>query len=60
MKDGSPRGITAGILSDIGAATIASFFSDFGLGQAEPKRDRVALLPMAAPGQIGLVAHGAW
>ncbi|WP_437655347.1 PEGA domain-containing protein [Sorangium sp. So ce1182] len=44
----------------LGAATIASFFTDFGLGQPEPRRDHVALSPMAAPGQIGLVAHGVW
>jgi hypothetical protein len=44
----------------IGAATIASFFTDFGLGQAEPQRDHIALSPMATPGQIGLVAYGVW
>ncbi|WP_437876599.1 PEGA domain-containing protein [Sorangium sp. So ce513] len=49
--------VASGVLA---AATIASFFTDFGLGQAEPRRDNVALSPMAAPGQIGLVAHGAW
>ncbi|HTN89759.1 MAG TPA: hypothetical protein VL242_39060 [Sorangium sp.] len=49
--------VASGVL---GAATIASFFTDFGLGQAEPRRDNVALSPMAAPGQIGLVAHGVW
>ncbi|WP_437780724.1 PEGA domain-containing protein [Sorangium sp. So ce1097] len=49
--------VASGVL---GAATIASFFTDFGLGQAEPMRDRVAVSPMAAPGQLGLVAHGVW
>lgn len=43
-----------------GAATVASFFTDFSFLQSEPMRARVALSPAATPQHIGLVAHGAW
>ncbi|WP_437648373.1 PEGA domain-containing protein [Sorangium sp. So ce362] len=44
----------------IGAATVASFFTDLAFTRSEPVSDRVAFSPVATPQQVGLVAHGAW
>ncbi|WP_437819370.1 PEGA domain-containing protein [Sorangium sp. So ce1078] len=44
----------------VGAATVASFFTDLGFIRPEPASDRVAFSPVATPQQVGLVAHGAW
>ncbi|WP_437578346.1 PEGA domain-containing protein [Sorangium sp. So ce887] len=44
----------------VGAATVASFFTDLAFTRSEPARDRVAFSPVATPEQVGLVAHGAW
>ncbi|WP_437839239.1 PEGA domain-containing protein [Sorangium sp. So ce1153] len=44
----------------IGAATVASFFTDLAFNRAEPTSARVAFSPVAAPQQVGLVAYGTW
>ncbi|WP_437941586.1 PEGA domain-containing protein [Sorangium sp. So ce341] len=44
----------------IGAATVASFFTDLAFTRSEPARDRVGFSPVATPQQVGLVAYGAW
>ncbi|WP_437602482.1 hypothetical protein WMF28_12780 [Sorangium sp. So ce590] len=54
---GTAMVVTSGV---VGAATLASFFTDFSLLQAEPTKARVALVPTVAPTQAGLVAYGAW
>ncbi|WP_437709408.1 hypothetical protein WMF45_33740 [Sorangium sp. So ce448] len=54
---GTAMVVASGVL---GAATVASFFTDFSFLQAEPTGARVAFSPTATPGQIGLVAHGVW
>ncbi|AUX33616.1 MULTISPECIES: hypothetical protein [Sorangium] len=52
---GTAMMVASGVL---GAATVASFFTDFSFLESEPTGASVALSPAAAPGQIGLVAHG--
>ncbi|WP_437733607.1 PEGA domain-containing protein [Sorangium sp. So ce1335] len=54
---GTAMVVTSGV---VGAATLASFFTDFSSLQAEPTKARVALVPTFAPTQAGLVAYGAW
>ncbi|WP_437303022.1 PEGA domain-containing protein [Sorangium sp. So ce388] len=49
--------VTSGV---VGAATLASFFTDFSFLRAEPMGARLALTPAVTPAQVGLVAHGAW
>jgi hypothetical protein len=49
--------VTSGV---VGAATLASFFTDFSFLQAEPTKARLALVPTVTPAQAGLVAYGAW
>ncbi|WP_437654763.1 PEGA domain-containing protein [Sorangium sp. So ce1182] len=44
----------------IGAATVASFFTELAFTRSEPASDRVAFAPVATPQQVGLVAYGAW
>jgi hypothetical protein len=43
-----------------GAATVASFFTDFSSPRSRPRKDRVALSLMATPEQLGVVAHAAF
>ncbi|WP_438035068.1 hypothetical protein [Sorangium sp. So ce204] len=54
---GTAMVVTSGV---VGAATLASFFTDFSFLQAEPTRARLALVPAVTPTQAGLVAYGAW
>ena len=54
---GTAMVVTSGV---VGAATLASFFTDFSFLQAEPTKARLALVPTVAPAQAGLVAYGAW
>ncbi|WP_437524502.1 hypothetical protein WME79_36155 [Sorangium sp. So ce726] len=54
---GTAMVVTSGV---VGAATLASFFTDFSFLQAEPSRARLALVPTVTPAHAGLVAYGAW
>ncbi|WP_437752303.1 PEGA domain-containing protein [Sorangium sp. So ce1389] len=54
---GTAMVVTSGV---VGAATLASFFTDFSFLRAGPTRARLALTPAVTPAQVGLVAHGAW
>ncbi|WP_437274619.1 hypothetical protein WME90_25555 [Sorangium sp. So ce375] len=54
---GTAMVVTSGV---VGAATLASFFTDLSFLQADPTRARLALVPTVAPAQAGLVAYGAW
>ncbi|XXY51762.1 hypothetical protein WME91_11535 [Sorangium sp. So ce269] len=54
---GTAMVVTSGV---VGAATLASFFTDFSFLRAEPMGARLALTPAVTPAQVGLVAHGAW
>ncbi|XXY48586.1 PEGA domain-containing protein [Sorangium sp. So ce269] len=54
---GTAMVVTSGV---VGAATLASFFTDFSFLQAEPTKARLALVPTVTPAQAGIVAYGAW
>jgi hypothetical protein len=54
---GTAMVVTSGV---VGAATLASFFTDFSFLHAEPTKGRLGLAPTIAPTQAGLVAYGAW
>ncbi|WP_438023428.1 PEGA domain-containing protein [Sorangium sp. So ce233] len=54
---GTTMVVTSGI---VGAATLASFFTDFSFLGTEPTKAQLALTPTVTPAQVGLVAYGAW
>ncbi|WP_437479205.1 PEGA domain-containing protein [Sorangium sp. So ce1014] len=54
---GTAMVVTSGV---VGAATLASFFTDFSFLRAEPTKTRIALTPTVTPAQVGLVVYGAW
>ncbi|WP_437535075.1 hypothetical protein WME79_12620 [Sorangium sp. So ce726] len=54
---GTAMVVTSGV---VGAATLASFFTDFSFLHAEPTKARLGLAPTIAPTQAGFVAYGAW
>ncbi|WP_437313114.1 PEGA domain-containing protein [Sorangium sp. So ce385] len=54
---GTAMVVTSGL---VGAATLASFFTDFSFLRTEPTKHQLALTPTVTPAQLGLVAYGAW
>ncbi|WP_236644212.1 PEGA domain-containing protein [Sorangium cellulosum] len=54
---GTAMVVTSGV---VGAATVASFFTDFSFRRTEPTKARLTLIPTVAPAQVSLVAYGAW
>ncbi|KYF90172.1 hypothetical protein BE20_18500 [Sorangium cellulosum] len=54
---GTAMVVTSGL---VGAATLASFLTDFAFLRTEPTKARLALTPTVTPARLGLVAYGAW
>ncbi|HTN90865.1 MAG TPA: hypothetical protein VL242_44635 [Sorangium sp.] len=54
---GTAMVVTGGV---VGAATVASFFTDFSFLRTAPTKAQLALTPTVAPAQVGLVAYGVW
>ncbi|WP_437623834.1 tetratricopeptide repeat protein [Sorangium sp. So ce1151] len=54
---GTAMVVTSGV---VGAATMASFFTDFAFVRDRPTETRIGLSPTVTPVEAGLVAYGVW